>query len=154
MASSYKNKRINVSGIVVDKNVITYGDSFICVDNISLITISPIPSNKSWIVALLLGLLGIAMMSESSAAVVFVIISILWLIIVVNYNLKRGENLAISLNSGYTLFFNCSNRSFLIKVVDAMVRSIKEKNKDTYSISFKNCTITGGVMNKSSFVES
>lgn len=47
MSQFSKNEQIQIPSIQIDKNVIKYGNSFICIDNISLITISPIPSNRT-----------------------------------------------------------------------------------------------------------
>ena len=71
----------------------------------------------------------------------------------IGYNSNRGDNLAISLNSGSTLYFNCKDRAFLNKVVNAMLGSIKEKNQTTYSISFDKCQISGGVLHNSNLIE-
>lgn len=154
MSNSKKDQQVVVPGITVDKNVIVYGNSFICVDNISLITISQIPSNRSWIAATIMGLLGMYLKSQYfDFGAYMLVIAIIWFIIVCIYNSNRGENLAISLNSGNTLYFNCKDRSFLNKVVDTIIQSIKGQNKATYSINFEKCKITGGVMNNSNFVE-
>lgn len=81
------------------------------------------------------------------------VVAIIWLIAVLVYNSNRGDNLAISLNSGSTLYFNCKDRAFLNKVVNAMLGSIKEKNQTTYSISFDKCQISGGVLHNSNLIE-
>lgn len=153
VASVKKNETINVPSITVDKNVITYGNSFICTDNISMISICPIPSNKSWILAILMGIASVYLMDESSVGILFLIFAIVWLIAVLMYNSNRGDNLAISLNSGSTLYFNCKDRAFLNKVLNAMLSSIKGKNQSTYSISFEKCQISGGVLHNSSLIE-
>ena len=147
MSSVKKNEQINVPSITVDKNVIRYGESFICTDNISMISICPIPANKSWLIAIILGVVGIYLMQEG------LVVAIIWLIAVLVYNSNRGDNLAISLNSGSTLYFNCKDRAFLNKVVNAMLGSIKEKNQTTYSISFDKCQISGGVLHNSNLIE-
>lgn len=70
------------------------------------------------------------------------------------YNNERGKNLAISLNSGATLYFNCKDVEFLNTVVNTMLNSIKDKNKSTYSISFDKCTINDGVLKESTLINS
>ena len=152
MSSVKKNEQINVPSITVDKNVIRYGESFICTDNISMISICPIPANKSWLIAIILGVVGIYLMQEGSIGILLLVVAI-WLIAVLVYNSNRGDNLAISLNSGSTLYFNCKDRAFLNKVVNAMLGSIKEKNQTTYSISFDKCQISGGVLHNSNLIE-
>lgn len=153
VASVKKNETINVPSITVDKNVITYGNSFICTDNISMISICPIPANKSWLIAIILGIAGVCLMQESSIGILLLVVAIIWLIAVLGYNSNRGDNLAISLNSGSTLYFNCKDRTFLNKVVNAMLGSIKGKNQTTYSISFDKCQISGGVLHNSNLIE-
>ena len=152
-SSVKKNEQINVPSITVDKNVIRYGESFICTDNISMISICPIPANKSWLIAIILGVVGIYLMQEGSIGILLLVVAIIWLIAVLVYNSNRGDNLAISLNSGSTLYFNCKDRAFLNKVVNAMLGSIKEKNQTTYSISFDKCQISGGVLHNSNLIE-
>lgn len=149
MSSSRKNEQINIPTIKIDKNVITYGNSFICTDNISLITISSIPPNMSWIGAIIVALISILIMSLHIIGALFLIASIIWFIVVMNNNNKRGENLAITLNAGTTLYFHCRDRVFLSHVVSTMLDSIKNKNQSTYLINFDKCTINGGALNNS-----
>ncbi len=152
MANSNKNEKVNVPSIQIDKNIISYSNSFICIDNISLISVSPIPSNMTWIGAVILSILSIAMISSydmKTLGILALIAAIAWLAIVVYLNMNRGENLAISLNSGTTLYFNCRDKKFLNNVVSTMIKSINDKNKSTYTISFDKCTISGGVLNES-----
>lgn len=85
--------------------------------------------------------------------ILLLVVAIIWLIAVLVYNSNRGDNLAISLNSGSTLYFNCKDRAFLNKVVNAMLGSIKGKNQTTYSISFDKCQISGGVLHNSNLIE-
>ncbi len=153
MASLSKNENVSSTYMQIDKNVIYYGsNSFICVDNISLITISPIPPSKMWIAPIILGIFGyIIGDSRSRAARVFSVLIILaaiaWLVYILYKNYNRGKNLAIGLNSGVTLYFNCHDVEFLNKVVYTLLESIKSKNKDTYAIRFDKCTIHDGILN-------
>ncbi len=147
MAAGKKNQKINVPTLLVDKDVISYGNSFICTKNISLITISAIPSNKTWIIAIIVGLLGFYMQNEMESGMFLIIASIIWIIGVVVYNVNRGDNLAVSLNSGTTLYFHCKNRIFLKAVLQKLIASIKENNCSTYTISFDRCTIHDGALN-------
>ena len=73
MSSVKKNEQINVPSITVDKNVIRYGESFICTDNISMISICPIPANKSWLIAIILGVVGIYLMQEGSIGILLLV---------------------------------------------------------------------------------
>lgn len=141
------NKKVEVPSIKVDKNIIKYANSFICIDNISLITISAIPA-KSFIGAVLLGILGICLIPVAGIGVIPLIIALIWLIYVLRYNANRGENLEISLNSGMNLYFNCKDREFLNRVINVIINSIKDKNKSTYTISFDKCTISDMVVNE------
>ncbi len=154
MSQFSKNEQINVPSIQIDKNVITYANSFICTDNISLITISPIPPNNTWVGAIILGILGICTVSMDGIGIIPLIIAIIWFGLVMKYNNERGKNLAISLNSGATLYFNCKDVEFLNTVVNTMLNSIKDKNKSTYSISFDKCTINDGVLKESTLINS
>lgn len=153
MASLSKNENVSSPYMQIDKNVIYYGgNSFICVDNISLITISPIPPSKAWIAALILGMFGYLMRDEYSRAarvfsVLIILAAIAWFAYIMYKNYNRGKNLAIGLNSGVTLYFNCHDVEFLNKVVCTLLESIKSKNKDTYAIRFDKCTIYDGVLN-------
>lgn len=149
MLAANKPELINIPTIQIDKNVIKYANSFICTDNISLITISQIPANKSWIGAIILAIVSIAIIKAHFVGVLFLIVAIVWFIAVVHSNNNRGENLAIALNAGITLYFNCKDRAFLNKVVSTMIDSIKSKNQHSYSINFEKCTIHGGVLNES-----
>ena len=145
--TSQKNRIVNSPTMQIDKNVITYGNSFICTDNISLITISPIPSDNSWIKAIILGLISIPIISIHFIGVFILIAAIIWFFTVINNNNNRGENLAISLNAGNTLYFNCRDKIFLAKVVNTILDCIKNKNQSTYTINFDKCTINDGVLN-------
>lgn len=152
MASLGKNEKVKAPIIQVDKNILSYGNSFICIDNISLVTISPIPSNKSWILAILLGVLGGFTIDMQGLGFILLSVAIIWFIVVLVYNASRGNNFTIVLNSGTSLYFNCKNLSFLNTVVQTVLNSINEKNKSTYTISFDRCTITDGVLNHSTLI--
>jgi len=97
MASLSKNENVSSTYMQIDKNVIYYGgNSFICVDNISLITISPIPPSKAWIAALILGMFGYLMRDEYSRAarvfsVLIVLAAIAWFAYIMYKNYNRGK---------------------------------------------------------------
>lgn len=132
-------------------NVILYGNSFICTDNISLMTISPIPKNNQWIWAILVAISGIVIYQESTIGILAILFGIAWCAFVIWHNKNRGENLAISLNSGVTLYFHCRDRLFLNQVIDVMVNCIKGENKSKYTIRFDKCEINGNVFSESHF---
>ncbi|MCH5193362.1 MAG: hypothetical protein J1F11_05320 [Oscillospiraceae bacterium] len=140
VGSLTKNTKVNVSGFQVDENVIYYGNSAINTNNISLITISPIPANSSWVAAVVVALMGLLIRRESSIGWLLLIGAIVWIIAVVIHNKNRGEFLAISLNSGNTLYFHCKEREFLYRVISLMVECIKS-GSGHYSISFDKCVI-------------
>ncbi len=152
MTISNKSEIVNTPSIQIDKNVITYGNSFICTDSISLITISPVPPNMSWIGAIILAIVGVLITPINFFGILILIAATIWFIVVTNQNYNRGKNLAINLNSGTTLYFNCKDVIFLEQVVSTMIDSIKNKNNSIYSINFEKCTINGGVLNKSTLV--
>lgn len=77
-----KTKKVKTPAIKIEGNVISYGNSFICTDNISFIFISKIPANMSWIIAVLLGLIGLHLAQESEIGFFALAIAIIWLIIV------------------------------------------------------------------------
>lgn len=153
MVSLGKNEKVKVPIIQVDKNILSYGNSFVCIDNISLVTISSIPSNKSWILAILLGILGGFTVDMQGLGFVLLSVAIIWFIVVLVSNATRGNNFTIVLNSGTSLYFNCKNLRFLNAVVQTVLNSINEKNKSTYTISFDRCTITDGVLNNSTLID-
>ncbi len=140
-----KTEKIKTPAIKIDGNVISYGNAFICTDNISFISISKIAANMSWIIAVLLGVAGLFFAQESEIGFLALAVAVIWLIIVYIYNINRGENLAINLNSGVTLYFNCKDKEFLKKVVDLILKNIKEGNRSKYNINFDKCTINGNV---------
>lgn len=153
MASLGKNEKVRFPMIQVDKNILSYGYSFICIDNISLVTISTIPSNKSWIFAILLGILGgFTINILGLLGLLLLIVAIIWFVAVLAYNASRGDNFTIVLNSGTSLYFNCKNREFLNIVVKTVLDSINGKNKSTYTISFDRCSITDGILNNSTLI--
>ena len=138
-----KDTRVDSTGFQVDKNVIYYGNTAINTNNISLISVSPIPMNNSWIGAMVLGLIGISIMKYGGW--VLLIAAVVWAAIVVNYNKNRGEFLAISLNSGNTLYFHCQNTDFLYQVISLMVECINT-GMGEYYISLDKCIINSGSM--------
>ncbi|GAB5081754.1 hypothetical protein Osc1_09270 [Hominimerdicola sp. 21CYCFAH17_S] len=145
MASLNSVKELTVPSIQISNNVITYNDSFICIDNISLITISPVPSNKSWIYACIIGALGTAISDLSTfLAGLMIITSLIWIAAVIWYNINRGDNLQINLNSGMSLYFHCQNREFLNQVVKLLLQKMDGKKTETTTIKFDSCTISGG----------
>lgn len=70
-------------------------------------------------------------------------VAVIWTIAVISYNKGRGEDLAISLNSGNTIYFHCQNKAFLKDVVMLLVECIKSGSQ-SYSISFDRCAINKG----------
>lgn len=147
----FKSEEIRVPTMQVDENVILYGNSFICTDNISLMTISPIPKNTQWVWAILLAIAGIVICQESAIGILVILIGIAWAAWVIWNNQNRGENLAISLNSGVTLYFHCRDRIFLNQVLDVMINCIKVGSKSKYTIRFDKCEINGNVFSESHF---
>ena len=49
-----KNKKIKAPVLQIDSGVIIYNNSFICIKNISLISILETRSNNSWILAIII----------------------------------------------------------------------------------------------------
>lgn len=143
---SNKDKKIKNPTIKIEENVITYENSFTCIDNISLITISHIPSNKTWIIALIGIFIGIYIHVNQ-----IIVIGIIWIIGVIIYNLNRGNNLAINLNSGVSLYFHCKDITFLKRVVNLLIEKINNKTKGNIDINFQSCTINNSnILNNSS----
>ncbi|MCM1525025.1 MAG: hypothetical protein NC120_11260 [Ruminococcus sp.] len=143
--AAFKNKdtKVSVPGFTVDDNVIYYGNTAINTNNVSMISISPIPSNKSWIYALFIALGGIFV---GEARWLAFLVAAVWIIAVVIYNKGRGEDLAISLNSGNTIYFHCREREFLERVVTLITGCIKT-GAGHYSVSFDKCVINKGTVN-------
>lgn len=138
-----KDIKANSTGFQVDKNVIYYGNTAINCNNISLISILPVPANKSWIYALLIGLGGLLAIRSGGWGWFAILVAAIWIIAVAYMNNNRGENLAIILNSGNTFYFNCTNRDFLNEVIMLMVECINSGNGE-YSIRFDKCAIVPG----------
>lgn len=143
MSITNKNTKVTVPGFQVDKNVIYYGNTAINTNNISMISISPIPSNKSWIIAAIIALIGLIGFRDGGWFPF--IIAAIWIIAVVIYNRGRGEDLAISLNSGNTLYFHCRERDFLVRVVTLVTECIKT-GSESYFINFDRCAINKGIV--------
>lgn len=137
-----KDTRVDSTGFQVDKNVIYYGNTAINTNNISLISVSPIPMNNSWIGAMVLGLIGISIIKYGGW--VLLIAAVVWAAIVVNYNKNRREFLAISLNSGNTLYFHCRDKAFLGRVILLMVDCIKT-GTENYTVNFDRCVVNKGI---------
>lgn len=137
-----KDTKVSVAGFQVDKNVIYYGNSAINTNNISMISISPIPANYSWILAVIMALGGL--LSIKNGGWLAILVAAIWIIAVVFHNINRGENLAISLNSGNTLYFHCRSREFLGEVVTLITECIKS-GTGSYTINFDRCAINKGV---------
>lgn len=137
------DQSISVPGLKVQKNIISYGDSFICAENISLISICPIPSNMSWIFAIIAAFIGTFMFFENETEVggALLAIGIVWFIIVLIMNSNRGINLAINLNSGKTLYFHCSDEQFLQKVLQVLLVCINNIERASCYINFESCSI-------------
>lgn len=141
----------------VDNKVITFRDSIIYAENISLITISRPPVNLSFIGAIILSLIGSFFIggdrSDSKGFGIFLLISgIVWFIVVLIINYCRNEYLVINLNSGVSLNFYCPNRDFLNRVVEILIKCINEKQTETVTIQFDQCSISGGsFFNESTF---
>lgn len=81
-----KDTKVESTGFQVDKNVIYYGNTAINTNNISLISVSPIPTNDSWKWAIVLGLAGIVTMKNGGW--VLLLAAIIWTAIVIYYNKK------------------------------------------------------------------
>ena len=137
-----KDTKVESTGFQVDKNVIYYGNTAINTNNISLISVSPIPANNSWFGAVILGLVGIAAIKYGGW--ILLIAAVVWGAIVFNYNKNRGEFLTISLNSGNTLYFHCRDKTFLDKVVLLMVDCIKT-GTESYTVNFDRCVVNKGI---------
>lgn len=145
MANSNKDTKVSIPGFTVDHNVIYYGNTAINTNNISMISISPVPANKSWIYAAFIALGGI--FSIKNGGWLAILVAAIWIIAVVIHNKGRGEDLAISLNSGNTIYYHCRERDFLERVVTLITECIKT-GAGNYSVSFDKCVINkGGTIN-------
>lgn len=141
---SYASDKI----LQVNGKVITFGDSFICADNISLITVCTTPENWSWIGAICLLVASSPFLFNRIEALqifggLMLAAAIIWLIIVIILNLSRSKYLVINLNSGMSLYFCCNNKDFLNKVVKELTNCVNGK-RDSVVIRFDNCEISGG----------
>lgn len=136
-----KNKKIEVPELRVEKGVISYGNAFICTKNISMISISPIPQNWLWIPAVIGALSLLPTLDDGGFFIFLFIVCLVAGICSIYNNATRGDNLAIALNSGETLYFNCKDRQFLHGVVQKMLKSIANENRSSYVIRFSNCSI-------------
>lgn len=139
VGNSNKDTKVYAAGFQMDENVIYYGNSVINTSNISLISISPTPANNSWIAAIIVAFIGL-LIGIKNGGWVLLLGAIVWIIAVVVHNNNRGEFLAISLNSGNTLYFYCRERYFLNQVISVMVECIKS-GSGNYSVSFDKCVI-------------
>ena len=135
------NRQYYGAQLSIDNKVIYYGSSFIIIDNISWISVSPIPPNNSWITALIIGMCSLVLCTVIPAAFLVFIICLIWLIVVCVGNSNKGENLSIHLNSGHNIYFSCKDRDFMIRVMNKLIDTIKEGTNAKYTISFKDCTI-------------
>lgn len=138
MAILKKDTKVSAPGFQVDQNVIYYGNSAINTNNISMISISPVPANNSWVVAAIVALGGL--LSIKNGGWLAILVAAIWIIAVVIYNNGRGDDLAISLNSGNTLYFHCRNKDFLGRVVTLITECIKT-GVGNYYVNFDKCVI-------------
>jgi len=149
------NKRGYACGkeLQVDKKVITFRDSIIYAENISLITISKPPANMSFIGAMILSWIGILLISAGDSfrtedlkafGIYLLITGVIWFIVVMVVNFSRNEYLVINLNSGVSLIFYCPNREFLNRAVEILIRCINENPDESVIIQFDKCAISGG----------
>ncbi len=146
------DKKVNDTLLQVDQRVILFGSSFLCVDNISLIQLERIPSNKTWKFAVALFLLCIALLENPATRTmgcIGLLVTVVWIVAAAIYNYNRPYSLNIGMNSGLNFWFYCYNQYFLRQVVDLMVKKINEKSIVEYRIDLKNCTINGGAFNQS-----
>ncbi len=136
-------QQITVPGLTVQKNIISYGDSFICAKNISAMSISPIPAKSLWIIGILIAFAGLVTLFDDNAflGIVMLLGGALWAFIGIKSNQERGINLAVSLNSGNTLYFHCDNKKFLDKVLQALITCINNTDTASCYINFEKCTI-------------
>lgn len=139
MFSKKMDKKVKYPELLVDKDVISYGESFICTRNVSMVSISQIPKNRWWILGLLLAFFGIYAIDE--IGIIPIVIGVAMILISFWFNANRGENLAITLNSGHTFYFHCTSKDFIRKVLKNMITSIKFGNRSTYRVNFNSCTI-------------
>lgn len=138
MAIIKKETKVSVPGFQVDQNVIYYGNSAINTNNISMISISPIPANNSWIIAVIVAVGGL--FSIKNGGWLAILVAAIWIAAVVIYNKGRGEDLAICLNSGNTLYFHCRDKEFLGRVVTLITECIKT-GVGNYFVNFDKCVI-------------
>lgn len=76
MANSNKDKKVSVSILSVDQNVIYYGNTAISINNVSMVSISPVPANNSWIIAAVMALIGLVVFQETGMADLIIIAAI------------------------------------------------------------------------------
>lgn len=145
MAGSKKSDKLLIHGFQVDKSVVYLGDSLINTNCISMIRAEDVQANNSWILAIILAV--VAFFNErylNGWKWFIVLIAIVWIALVAIYNIIRGENLSIRLNSGDTLYFHSNDEVFLEAVVYVMKQCINE-NGSCY-VNFDGCVVNKGIV--------
>lgn len=132
-------------GFQIDEGVIYYYGTAINTHCISMIYSTSVNKNFSWILAVILLIFSIIAYPAIHDWYA-IIISIIWIMLVVIYNMIRGKNLVVKLNSGDTLFFHSCDREFLDEIVVIMTECINTGNGH-YFVDFKECVINHGTIN-------
>lgn len=145
MADTKKNNKALIHGFQMDKSVIYLGDTFINTNCVSMIRVEGVRSNYSWILAVVSIIYSVIMHRALRSWTWFIIlVSVVWILLAKIYNMIRGENLSIRLNSGDTLYFHSNDKDFLEAAVYVMKQCINE-NGSCY-VNFDGCVVNEGIV--------
>lgn len=146
------NTEIVTEQLKIKQNIFEYGKSFFQISNVSFVTVDK-PIYKVNMYALLAAIVGVILLlfTREGKMVGFFIAAVgIAILAYQRYQfLNAGDNLAIQLNSGLTLKFNCKDPSFLNKVLVVIKECINGNRSNTNSmiIDFSRSKIYGTINN-------
>lgn len=142
-ADVYTNEVLNI-----ENNVLSYGDSFVEISNISRVAIYPIPRSPFPFASAVICLIGLAAFQFNLVpiGVIALIIGGAWIVKYFKDNQDLGSTLNILMNSGHVVAFQAKDKGFLQSALKTLMDCANDLNGDKVTIDFSNSTISNSAI--------
>ncbi|MEG0812280.1 MAG: DUF6232 family protein [Eubacterium sp.] len=138
-----QKESINTPSLKIEKNCLSFQNTFLAINNISQVTVAPIPKDRFPMSAIVMGALGMLgfIIKIPMAGLVCLLIGVGIGFIWYSKNNNTGLNLNIFLNSGNILSIHGDDAKFLNKIRDVLMYCANNNYEQQINVDFSHSTI-------------
>lgn len=149
------SKKIGSPTLIVKDNILVCKNLIIQISNITKCEIAPEPPEPYpiWLfIALIAGALLIFNEDFRTIGFFLLIASGIFFLIIYNLNINPDTYFILELNSGNTLLFSSSDKEFLLKAQNEIMKCFNDK-KEGCIINFSDCTINQSQIGEKNYMD-